>query len=325
QTTKAAMLLSGTHRLALSGTPIENNLGELYSLFRFLNPSMFGTAKNFNENYVNPIQKNNDKDAATQLRKKIFPFILRRMKKDVLSDLPDKIEQTLYIEMSPPQRKLYEERRIFYKSAIDNSIATRGLQQSRFFIFQAMNELRQIASTPEQFSDGKIISPKRELLEEQLADVLANNHKALIFVNFLAAIELISEQLEAMGIDYVSMTGATRNRQNLVQKFQTDPNCRVFLMTLKTGGTGLNLTAADTIFIFDPWWNAAAESQAIDRAHRMGQKNKVLAYKLITQDTIEEKIIELQEKKKELFDNVISADGASLKAMSEDDIDFVLG
>ncbi len=325
QTTKAAMLLSGTHRLALSGTPIENNLGELYSLFRFLNPSMFGTAKNFNENYVNPIQKNNDKDAATQLRKKIFPFILRRMKKDVLSDLPDKIEQTLYIEMSPPQRKLYEERRIFYKAAIDNSIATRGLQQSRFFIFQAMNELRQIASTPEQFSDGKIISPKRELLEEQLADVLANNHKALIFVNFLAAIELISEQLEAMGIDYVSMTGATRNRQNLVQKFQTDPNCRVFLMTLKTGGTGLNLTAADTIFIFDPWWNAAAESQAIDRAHRMGQKNKVLAYKLITQDTIEEKIIELQEKKKELFDNVISADGASLKAMSEDDIDFILG
>lgn len=325
QTTKAAMLLSAKHRLALSGTPIENNLGELYSLFRFLNPAMFGTAKSFNENYVLPIQKDNNKDAIAQLRKKIFPFILRRLKKDVLSDLPDKIEQTLYIEMSPAQHNLYEERRNFYKAAIDNSIATRGLQQSRFFIFQAMNELRQIASTPEQFSDGKIISPKREMLEEQLADVLANNHKALIFVNFLAAIELISEQLEAMGIDYVSMTGATRDRQSLVQKFQTDANCRVFLMTLKTGSTGLNLTAADTIFIFDPWWNVAAENQAIDRAHRIGQINKVLAYKLITQGTIEEKILQLQEKKKELFDNVISADGASLKAMSEEDIDFILG
>jgi len=227
--------------------------------------------------------------------------------------------------MSDKQRKLYEERRMFYKSAIDASIASKGIQQSRFFIFQAMNELRQIASTPEQFSNGKIISPKRELLDEQLNDVIANGHKALIFVNFLAAIELISEQLSNMDIDFVSMTGATRDRQSLVNKFQNDPNCRVFLMTLKTGGTGLNLTAADTIFIFDPWWNVAAENQAIDRAHRMGQTNKVLAYKMITQGTIEEKILQLQEKKKELFDNVISSDGASLKSMSEEDIDFILG
>lgn len=325
QTTKAAMLLNATHRLALSGTPIENNLGELYSLFRFLNPAMFGTLRQFNENYLSPIQKNNDKAAIQQLRKKIYPFILRRLKKDVLSDLPDKIEQTLYIEMSNKQKKLYEDRRSFYKAAIENSIATRGMQQSRFFIFQALSELRQIASTPEQFSDGKIISPKRELLEEQLLDVMANGHKALIFVNFLAAIELIGEQLENMGIDFVSMSGATRDRQSLVQRFQTDPNCRVFLMTLKTGGTGLNLTAADTIFIFDPWWNVAAENQAIDRAHRIGQTNKVLAYKMITQGTIEEKILELQEMKKELFDNVISSDGTSLKSMSEEDIEFILG
>lgn len=325
QTTKAAMLLNGKHRLALSGTPIENNLGELYSLFRFLNPAMFGTAKKFNENYLAPIQKNNDKTAIYQLRKKIYPFILRRLKKNVLSDLPDKIEQTLHIEMSASQKKLYEERRQFYKEAIDNSIATRGMQQSRFFIFQALNELRQIASTPEQFSDGKIISPKRELLEEQLLDAMANGHKALIFVNFLAALELIGEQLDKMGIDFVSMSGATRDRQSLVERFQNDPNCRVFLMTLKTGGTGLNLTAADTIFIFDPWWNVAAENQAIDRAHRMGQTNKVLAYKMITQGTIEEKILELQQLKQELFDNVISADGASLKSMTEEDIEFILG
>ncbi len=324
QTTKAAMLLNAKHRLALSGTPIENNLGELYSLFRFLNPAMFGTLKKFNENYIHPIQRNNDKNAIQQLRKKIYPFILRRLKKNVLKDLPDKIEQTLHVEMSEAQSKLYHERRSFYKAAIEESIASRGMDQSRFFIFQALSELRQIASTPEQYSDGKIISPKRQLLEEQLLDVIANGHKALIFANFLAGIELIGEQLDNMGVEFVSMTGATRDRQSLVQRFQTDPNCRVFLMTLKTGGTGLNLTAADTIFIFDPWWNVAAENQAIDRAHRIGQENKVLAYKMITQGTIEEKILELQKLKKELFDNVISSDGTSLKSMSEEDIDFIL-
>jgi len=325
QTTKAAMLLHADHRLALSGTPIENHLGELYSLFRFLNPAMFGTVQNFNKNYLQPIQKNNDKVAIHQLRKKIYPFILRRLKKDVLKDLPDKMEQTLFIEMSTAQKKLYEDRRSFYKAAIESSIASRGLKQSRFFIFQALSELRQIASTPERYSDGKIISPKRELLESQLLDTIANGHKALIFVNFLAGIELIGEQLESMGIDFVSMTGATRDRQGLVERFQTDPSCSVFLMTLKTGGTGLNLTAADTIFIFDPWWNVAAENQAIDRAHRFGQTNKVLAYKMITQGTIEEKILKLQQLKKELFDNVISADGAALKSMTKEDIDYILG
>ncbi|MEM6965683.1 MAG: DEAD/DEAH box helicase, partial [Bacteroidota bacterium] len=322
-TTKAVMLLKSKHRLALSGTPIENNLGELYSLFRFLNPAMFGTVGQFNQNYLYPIQKNNDKEAIRQLRQKIYPFILRRLKRDVLKDLPDKIEQTLFVEMSAAQRKLYEQRRMFYKEAVDSSIASRGLQQSRFFIFQALNELRQIASTPENFSDGKIISPKRELLQDQLMDSIANGHKVLIFVNFLAAIELVSEQLASVGIEHVTMTGATRNRQALVQKFQNDSNCKAFLMTLKTGGTGLNLTAADTIFIFDPWWNVATENQAIDRAHRIGQQNKVLAYKLITEGSIEEKIVQLQEKKKELFDDIIGSDGESLKSLSEEDIDFI--
>ena len=200
----------------------------------------------------------------------------------------------------------------------------KGVAGSRFFIFQALNELRQIATVPENFSDGKILSPKRELLQEQLSDTIANGHKALIFVNFLATIELIGDQLNEMDVDYVSMTGATRDRQSLVERFQNDPKCRVFLMTLKTGGTGLNLTAADTIFIFDPWWNVAAETQAIDRAHRIGQKNKVLAYKLITKDSIEEKILQLQQLKKELFDNVITADGSAMKSMTEEDIEFIL-
>jgi len=325
QTSKAVMLMQSKHRLALSGTPIENNLGELYSLFRFLNPSMFGSMDNFNQYYGSPIQKYNDKEVTAELRKKIYPFILRRLKKDVLKELPDKIEQVLYVEMSDAQKKLYEQRRMFYKEAIEQQVAIKGIQQAQFFVFQALNELRQIASTPEGFSNGKIASAKIELLMEQLMDALANNHKVLVFVNFLNALELIGEKLEEQGIDYISMSGSTKNRQQLVERFQSDAGCKVFLLTLKTGGTGLNLTAADMVFIFDPWWNKAAESQAIDRTHRMGQDKTVLSYKMITQGTIEEKILLLQEKKAEIFNSIISADSASLKSISEADIEFMLG
>ena len=324
QTTRAALLLKSQHKLALSGTPIENNLGELYSLFRFLNPAMFGSAQNFNDNYLIPIQKNRDTDAILELRKKIYPFILRRLKSEVLTELPDKIEQTLYVEMSEPQAKLYEQRRLFYQEAIKQQITTSSIEKSQFFIFQAFNELRQIASLPETKSDGKISSPKLELLTEQMIDAIANGHKVLVFVNYLAAIELIEGVLENAGIDFVSMTGSTRDRQKLVDRFQNDTYCKAFVMTLKTGGTGLNLTAADMVFIFDPWWNVAAETQAIDRTHRIGQTRKVTSYKLIAQNTIEEKILLLQEKKKQLFDDIISADAASVKSLSEEDINYLL-
>jgi SNF2 family DNA or RNA helicase len=324
KTTKAVLMLKSKHKLALSGTPIENNLGELYSLFRFLNPAMFGSVQNFNDNYLIPIQKNRDVDAILELRKKIYPFILRRLKSEVLTELPDKIEQTLYVEMSEPQAKLYEQRRVFYQEAIKQQITTSSVERSQFFIFQAFNELRQIASLPETKSDGKIASPKLELLAEQMLDAIANGHKVLVFVNYLAAIELVEEVLEKAAIDFVSMTGSTRDRQKLVDRFQNDLNCKAFVMTLKTGGTGLNLTAADMVFIFDPWWNVAAENQAIDRTHRFGQTRKVTAYKLIAQNTIEEKILQLQEQKKQLFDDVISADAASVKSLSEDDINYLL-
>lgn len=325
QTTKAIMLLNAEHRFALSGTPIENNLGELYSLFRFLNPAMFGTVQRFNENYGAPIQKDGDANVVYELRKKIYPFILRRLKKNVLTELPDKTEQVLYVEMSDPQRKFYEERRSYYNELVKNMVATKGLVKSQLFIFQALSELRQLASVPEAKTNGTIASPKIEVLIDNLMDAIANGHKILVFANFLATIELVSEKLDAAGIDFVTMTGATQNRQKLVNQFQNDKKCKVFLLTLKTGGTGLNLTAADMVFIFDPWWNIAAENQAIDRTHRMGQKNAVTAYKMITQGTIEEKILLLQEKKRELFDNVISSDTAAFKALSEEDIDFMLG
>ncbi|MCC5944655.1 MAG: DEAD/DEAH box helicase [Bernardetiaceae bacterium] len=324
QTSKAVMLLNGEHRFALSGTPIENNLVELYSLFRFLNPTMFGSADDFNNYYARPIQEKQDKDVAQELRRKIYPFILRRLKKNVLKDLPPKVEQVLYAEMSKKQRLLYADRQKFYKDAIGKEIANMGIKGSQFFILQALTELRQLASVPEAKTNGKVISAKREILMEQLFDAVANGHKCLVFVNFLQAIENISEDLTAAGIDFVSMTGATRDRQALVNRFQNDKKCKVFLMTLKTGGVGLNLVAADMVYIFDPWWNTAAEIQAIDRTHRIGQDKTVFSYKIITKNSIEEKIMMLQEQKQALFDTVISSDNASIKSLSEQDIEYIL-
>lgn len=325
QTTQATLLLKAQHRLALSGTPIENNLTELYSLFRFLNPTMFGSIDDFNQRYTNPIQKDRDKDATLALRKKIKPFLLRRLKKDVLQDLPDRTDQAIYAEMSSEQKSFYEQRRIYYYNNVRQTIAKEGVQKSQFVMFQALNELRRIASVPESLTDGQIKSPKLELLEETLLDTIANGHKAVVFFNFIAGLDLLSERLEKEGIDFACMTGSTRDRKSIVERFQNDSKCMVLLMTLKTGGVGLNLTAADTVFIFEPWWNKAAEEQAINRLHRLGQKAKVLAYSMITQDTIEEKILLLQQQKAELFDGLIGNDASSSKQLSEEDINFILG
>jgi SNF2 family DNA or RNA helicase len=322
---KAVMLLNGKHRLALSGTPLENNLRELYSLFRFLNPSMFGTIKEFDQQYTMPIQKENDEIAATELRKKTYPFILRRLKGEVVQDLPPKVEQLVHVEMNKDQKKLYEERRVYYREMIKGQIEANGVRKSQFIVLQALNELRQIATMPELKNESIKRSAKRDAIIEQITDIIENGHKVLLFSNFIGTLELISEDLTKAKIDYVMMTGATRNREKLVSDFQHNEKLSVFLMTLKTGGVGLNLTAADYVFILDPWWNAAAESQAIDRTHRIGQDKTVFSYKMITKDTIEDKIILLQEKKSQLFDKVIGSDSASVKFLTEDDIDYLLG
>ncbi|MEG1450538.1 MAG: SNF2-related protein [Cetobacterium sp.] len=324
QTTKAVMLLEAKHRLALSGTPIENNLGELYSLFRFLNPSMFGTIDEFNHHYANPIQKENDKEAIEELKKKIYPFILRRVKKEVLKDLPDKIEKTLFIGMNAEQKKLYEERRAYYYGMINSQIKTQGLGKTQFYILQALNELRQLTSCPEM-KNPNVVSSKREVLINNVQDAVENGHKVLIFTNYIKSIESITSDLKKRGIKYLEMTGATKDRQGLVDLFQKDNRYKVFVMTLKTGGVGLNLTAADTIFIYDPWWNKTVENQAVDRAYRLGQDRTVFSYKLILKDTIEEKILKLQESKSQLLDNLISDEGATLKTLTEKDIEFILG
>lgn len=324
QTTQAITLLQTKHRLALSGTPIENNLTELYSLFRFLNPAMFGSLDDFNSQYTTPIQRDNDKEVLNGLRRKIFPFLLRRLKKDVLKELPDRMEQTLYVEMEKEHAEFYNERRAFYQHYVQDAIVRDGVQKSQFVMFQALNELRRIASVPESMTDGKILSPKIETLMELLTEAVCNGHKVVVFFNYIAGIELVSEKLDEAGIDFTCMTGSTHDRKGVVDRFQNNPQCKVLLMTLKTGGVGLNLTAADTVFIFEPWWNKAAEEQAINRLHRFGQKAKVMCYSLITRSSIEEKICLLQQQKAELFAGLIGNDASSAKVLSEEDIKFIL-
>lgn len=324
QATKAIMLLEGKGRIALSGTPIENNLSELYSLFRFLNPAMFGTLEEFNSYYATPIQRDNDTEVIEELKKKVYPYILRRVKKEVLKDLPDKIEKTIYIEMNPEQKKLYDERRKYYYDMVNTQIKENGLGRTQFFILQALNELRQITSCPESKKDG-VVSSKREVLLNNIIDAVENGHKVLVFTNYLKSIDDICEDLKKNGIEYLSMSGATKDRQLLVNKFQKEEKYKVFVMTLKTGGVGLNLTSADTIFIYDPWWNKTVENQAVDRAYRLGQDRTVFSYKLILKDSIEEKILQLQELKTKLLDNLISEDNSSLKILTENDIEFILG
>lgn len=325
QTTRAIYMLDGAHRLALSGTPLENNLTELFSLFRFLNPGMLGDLDDFNRRYATPIMRDGDKEATASLRRRIYPFMLRRLKKDVLTELPDRVEQTLYVEMSLQQAEFYEQRRKFYYDKVNSAIAAEGINKSRFVMFQALTELRRIASVPESLTDGRVASPKLEELTSHLVDAVANGHKCVVFYNYIAGLELTGERLAALGIKYEVMTGATTNRAKVVEHFNTDPACKVLLMTLKTGGVGLNLTVADTVFIFEPWWNKAAEQQAINRLHRIGQTAKVHSYSLIARDTIEEKILRLQEQKSQLFDDLISADPASSKLLTQEDINFILG
>lgn len=326
QTTMAVQMLDGEYRLALSGTPMENNLTELYSLFCFLNPTMFGSAEDFNSSYTIPIQKNGDKDASQSLRRKIFPFIMRRLKRDVLADLPERIDKTIYVEMTEEQHRVYNELRLSYRRQIEESIAREGVNKSQFLMLRALNELRCVASVPESMSGNSVSSPKIEELVESLATSVEFGHKSVVFFNFIAGLEITMSRLDKMGISYETMTGSTSAsaRKKIVERFQSDPECKVLLMTLKVGGVGLNLTAADTVYIFEPWWNKAAEEQAINRLHRIGQKSTVTAVSIITVGTIEEKIVQLQEQKSALFNELISVDTASTKHLSENDIEFIL-
>ncbi|MDR2071132.1 MAG: DEAD/DEAH box helicase [Treponema sp.] len=325
QTTAAVLSLSARRRLAMSGTPVENNLGELYSLFRFLNPGFFGSEKNFVQRYQRPIQEDNDEEALKDLKLRIYPFMLRRLKRDVLKELPDKTEEIAFIELEETHLTIYHRRRLEYKSLIDGIIAKGEVAKSSILIFKALTELRRLASVPEAEGEYGGPSAKRLYLMDRIAEIAGNGHKCLIFTNFLAGVDLVSQDLAGMGIPNLTMTGATVDRQSLVRRFQSDSSVKAFIMTLKTGGTGLNLTAAEYIFILDPWWNSAAEAQAIDRSHRIGQVNPVFCFRLIARDTIEERIMELQKRKTDLAGALLSDDAGSLKSLSPEDITYLVG
>lgn len=341
QITKAAMLINAKHRFGLSGTPMENHLGEIYSIFRFINPPMFGSKGEFSKQFMTPIQKNGDEHAAKILACKLNPFILRRLKKDVATELPEKTENILYVQMNDEQTKLYEQRRKYYEEAIKGELkksaeksngnnstsgnsSVNGIGKAGFLVLQGLTELRQLATCPETKSDGSVEGSKWELLVNGISDLAESGHKCLIFTNFISCVETISQKLTELGIEHLTMTGATNDRASLVKKFQNDENCKAFIMTLKTGGVGLNLTAADYVYIVDPWWNTSAEQQAIDRTHRIGQTKNVFCYRIIAKNTIEEKILELQNRKKDLFASVISTDSQAMKNLTVEDINYLL-
>ena len=324
---KAVVLLQGRHRLALSGTPVENNLAELYALFRFLNPAMFGSFSRFSREFLAPLRRGDGEFSMRLLGAKTAPFLLRRLKKDVAAELPDRSEQLLFVDMESDQAGLYEERRQFYEKVIREKLKVDGVQKSQFFILQGLLELRQLAAVPEARTGGEVLSGKWEALLAHMEEVITEGHRCLVFTNFLDSVEIVSRELEERNIPCLTMTGASRRRELLVDDFQKDEHYKVFIMTMKTGGVGLNLTGADYVYILDPWWNRSAEQQAIDRTHRIGQTKSVFCYRIISRGTIEEKILDLQEKKQALFADILGgglSDGASLSRLEPEDIEMLL-
>ena len=313
--------LKGRFRLALSGTPVENNLTELWSLFSFINPGMLGSYSNFSRNFIRPIEKELNENAVGVLRKMIFPFILRRTKQQVAKELPPKNEIILYAEMLPQQKTLYEITRDTYRGKIKNSIDNQGIERCRFQILEGLLRLRQICCHPRLFDTGfSGDSGKFQLVQQSIQEVVAEGHRVLVFSQFVKALELLRQRIRESGISSEILTGATRDRQAVVDRFQKKGGAQVFLISLKAGGTGLNLTCADYVMHIDPWWNPSAENQASDRAYRIGQTRTVFIYKMITKDSIEEHILQLQQQKKNLMQSVITTEGSFFKNLSKEDV-----
>jgi SNF2 family DNA or RNA helicase len=320
---KAARLLKADHRLALSGTPIENHLGELWSLFEFLNPGMLGAAKVFATLVGDRTPDSSGKKAVARA---LRPFILRRTKEQVAKDLPLKTEQTQFCELAGPQRKQYDELRDHYRRDLLERIDREGIAKSKMFVLEALLRLRQAACHPGLIDPGRAgeTSAKLDVLLPQLMEVAEEGHKAIVFSQFTKMLGILRPKLDDQKVVYEYLDGRTRDRQARVERFQTDPDCKLFLISLKAGGLGLNLTAAEYVFLLDPWWNPAVEAQAIDRAHRIGQVNPVFAYRLIAKDTVEEKVLQLQDSKRALADAIIGEDNSLIRQIGREDLELLL-
>jgi superfamily II DNA or RNA helicase len=324
---KAARLLQGDHRLALSGTPIENHLGELWSLFEFLNPGMLGAASVFKVSHgTGTGLRDPDEETRKLLAHALRPFLLRRTKEQVIRDLPPKVEQTLYCELESKQRRLYDELREHYRQGLLKRVEREGIQRAKIQILEALLRLRQAAIHPGLLDKQRREEPsaKLGLLLPRLQEVIEEGHKTLVFSQFTGMLSILRGHLDREGVAYAYLDGKTRDRQACVERFQTDPDCRLFLISLKAGGLGLNLTAAQYVFLLDPWWNPAVEAQAVDRAHRIGQTNRVFAYRLIAQGTVEEKVLELQNSKRELANAIVGADNSLIRNLGKEDLQLLL-
>ncbi len=319
---KAVRLLRARHRLALSGTPVENHLGELWSLFEFLNPGVLGTAALF---WGSGNSTAADAGSFDHLRRALRPFILRRTKEQVARELPARTEQTLYCDLEPVQRALYDELRDHYRQLLLSSVSRIGLGKTKLQILEALLRLRQAACHPALLDARRTdeASAKFDVLMPRLQELIEDGRKILVFSQFTTLLGLLRQRLDEAGVTYEYLDGQTRDRQARVERFQQG-ECPVFLISLKAGGVGLNLTAAEYVFLLDPWWNPATEAQAIDRAHRIGQTRPVFAYRLIARDTIEEKVLELQAAKRELADAIIRADEGVLRGLGREDLELLL-
>jgi SNF2 family DNA or RNA helicase len=317
----------------MTGTPVENSVHDLISILDFTNPGLIG--RSYRERLTKAAgqtkvgtKENYDPEMLRALSKALRPFVLRRTKQQVLTDLPEKTEKLLHCELSSTEARLYRELRDHYRVRLKGEMREKGLARSRFVVLEALLRLRQAACHPGLIDKRRVKneSAKVNALLEHLNSVVAEGHKALVFSQFTSLLDIVGCSLDTEQIRFERLDGKTSSskRTEAVTRFQTDPAVSVFLISLKAGGVGLNLTAADYVFILDPWWNPAAESQAIDRAHRIGQKNSVVAYRLIAKDTVEEKILALQKTKRALADALISEDASLLSKLSEEDITLLL-
>jgi len=319
--------LKARHRLCLTGTPLENHLGELWAQFDFLLPGFLSDQKSFTKTWRNPIEKHGDSGRRDLLAARVRPFILRRRKEDVAKELPAKTIIVRTVELEGSQRDLYETVRSAMDAKVREAIADKGFARSHIVILDALLKLRQVCCDPRlvKLDSAKNVKERAKLdqLMDMLPELVSEGRRVLVFSQFTSMLALIERELVKQSLDYVILTGDTQDRESVIGRFQ-DEGVPIFLISLKAGGVGLNLTAADTVIHYDPWWNPAVENQATDRAHRIGQKNKVFVYKLVVAGSIEEKILALQEKKAELADGVLSEDAAALSKFGENDLRALL-
>ncbi|GAB3174305.1 DEAD/DEAH box helicase [Telluribacter humicola] len=319
--TKAVMQLNSAYRLILTGTPLENSTMDLWSQMTFANPGLLGSQTFFRNEYQVPIEKRNDEEKTQRLYNLIKPFILRRHKSQVATDLPEKVESTHYCEMTEEQEKKYEEAKSYYRNLILQSIDKDGMARSQMMVLQGLTKLRQLANHPQMVDETyESNSGKFEDVLHKLETAIGENHKILVFSQFVKHLDLFRKYLDRKHISYAYLDGSTKDRQTQVEEFQNDESIKVFLISLKAGGLGLNLTAADYVFILDPWWNPAIEAQAVDRAHRIGQDRTVFTYKFITKNSVEEKILALQRSKRQLADELISNEDGFIKSLTREDV-----